>query len=350
MRFKNGAIFLIVFIYLISFESIKSIEWEPKILANMTNRNDVIIDTNNFIDKTSESYKTILNYIQEIQDLRKFPVNIFFVEEISSSYKSSGFFTQRKDIDRFTNDLAWYLSNGRVESDKDTLIIVFSIADRQSRIRTGENVRAYLSDNRAENYLNDLKSKLRRSDYTGALLDLMYNINWRITKDTWFYDFMENLVYFIILIVFCGVCCYSFFEKKENPYARDSIAETKLEKIKRITEKNENKAKFVEENCIICLEEFTQEEKDSLLKNKDSKKENNNEIPPELLSLTKNNEDIIIEDAHETNHPIVNNNLIDLNYSKNNTENTSNNKANKIHDKSEAENKSILINFFIKLF
>jgi hypothetical protein len=321
--------FFFTFLQTLLVGSVFSREWEPEALVNKTLKQDVIIDTNNYIDKSLEAYKNILNYAQEIQDLRKFSVYIYFIDSISSNYTSSYVFSVRKDIDRFVNDIAWHLVKGNVESDKNSLIILFSIEDRLNRIRTGENVRKYISDEKSLKYLKNLKSKMRSADYTAALEDLMYNVNWRITKDTSFYDFLENLFSYLIIFVICICCCVSCFSKEDDPYnRRDVIAESKLEKIKRISEKNKNNAKFVEDNCIICLEEFTEEEKAEFMKKKNEheheheRKENNNELKNEVdLGIVQNNSLGNNNNNYEHKKDInngdqVNNNLIDLNYGK----------------------------------
>jgi len=318
--------FFFIFLQTLFDNYVFSREWEPEALVNKTLKQDFIIDTNNYIDKSRVAYKNILNYAQEIQDLRKFSVYIYFIDSISSNYTSSYVFSVRKDIDRFVNDIAWHLVKGNIESDKNSLIILFSIEDRLNRIRTGENVRKYISDEKSLKYLKNLKSQMRSADYTAALEDLMYNVNWRITKDTSFYDFLESLFSYLVIFGICIFCCVSCFSKADDPYNRkDVIAESKLEKIKKISEKNKNNAKFVEDNCIICLEEFTEEEKAEFMKKKNENEhehmENNNEVKNQVdLGIVQNNS-LENNNNYENKKDInngdqVNNNLIDLNNGK----------------------------------
>jgi len=339
-------LYLIALLQTLLIDSALSKEWEPEALVNMTKKNDLIVDTKNYIDKSGESYKTILNYAQEIQDVRRFSVYIYFIDSMSSQYRS-GYFSVRNDIERFVNDIAWHLVKGKIENDKDSLIILFSIEDRQNRIRTGENVRKYLKDDKALNYLKNLKSKMRGGDYTGALEDLMYNVNWRITKDTSFYDFLENLFAFVVLIGLCVFCCVMCAKKQDDPYnQRDYIAESKLEKIKKISEKNKNNVKFVEENCIICLEEFNAQEKAELMKEKE--KDDNGQIKK---SENENHEELlksnVVDLGFVQNNLLENNTNINVNYNgvnglmlnKNNNDLNYANKTEKVYalDKKDAD-------------
>jgi len=268
-------------------------------LANITKQGDIIIDTNNYLDINTESYTNILNYSKEIQDLRNLKVYIYFIDLISDKYIIKGFLSNKKEIFTFLNDLAWFQLKGNVEDDKNSLFILFSIGDRQNRIRTGENVMQYVSDKKASDFLNDIKVDLRYEKYNTALENLMYNLNWRITKDTAFWDFIQEYVIPISIICAISICLYFYRERNVNNL-RDQVAESKLDKIKKISEKNKNNVKFVEDNCIICLEEFNQEEKSQLSINKAA-----NDIHKD------------IENNNETTETKINNNFIYITDEKN---------------------------------
>jgi len=320
---KNGFYIMIIQTILIGISYSK--EWEPLELANYTRKNDFVIDTNTYLDKSSQAYTNILNYVTEIQDLRKFQVYVFFIDSISSKYNINFLVSSTKDIEKFVNDLAWYLLKGNVEDDKNSLIILFSINDRQNRIRTGEYVKKYLTDIKASSYLERLKSKLRSRNYIDALEDLMNNINWRITKDTSFYDFLDTLMGVFLLILICVVLFKNkSYRQSRNENQRDYIAESKLDKIKKISEKNKENANFIEDVCIICLEDFTEQEKNSLKKS--NCKQEINKIEKKDLNVEKK-ENVIIEDnkKHE-----LNNNQVEINLNLINT-NINNNAKNDKH-------------------
>ncbi len=265
--------FIIILITILKSFLIKltlAIEWEPQALANITQRNNIIIDTNNYLDKSSPSYQNIINYVSEIESTRKFTVWIYFIDTISTRYTIQSIFETSKNIENFTSDLAWFVLQENIEAEQNSLIILFAMTDRQSMIRTGKNVRYYLTDTQAEGYLSDIASEMRSAQYTEALEYLMKNLNWRITGNTFFYDLSDyfwSIVYFIAGCYFWYYVCY---RKSSNVDAgvdrgEDLLAESTLEKIKRISERNhENNNRFLEDNCIVCMEEFSEIEKNEM--------------------------------------------------------------------------------------
>jgi hypothetical protein len=265
-----------IFLLTLLFPLYKSIPWDPKTLAELKD-SDFIYDTNNYIDRKSPSYLKILDYIREIQTEKKFLVFIYFISTVSPDYKTRGFLSTNVNIEKFVNDLAFFSENGNAEKDKNSIFILFSVEDRLNRIRTGENVKKLLTNDKASNYLKALKSNLKASKYTEALEDLMYKINYRLTKNTFWEDFWDSLLVYLFIFGVIYLCC---IQKRDNyqPYVQDNLAEIKLEKIKKISENNKDNFKFLEDNCIICLEEFTEEEKNKLLKNKNKEENESNNI------------------------------------------------------------------------
>ena len=282
---RNIGILTFLFV-LINFTLSKS--WESEDLATLDS-SKILVDTNYYIDKSGQDFNNILDYAYEIQSLRKFKVFIYFIESISDKYKESIWYLGRKNIEFFVNDLAFIHLKGNLEDDKNSLFILFSIEDKQNTIRTGENVKKFLGDSYSTQYLKDLKYSLRSAKYTQALKDLLYNVNWRITKDTSLSDFFSNFVSVLILGGFCFFLVASLISRNSSSSATlDKGAEDKLKKIKEICEKNVNNVKFLEDNCIICLEEYSQEEKDKVL-NKNQKKLVNEEKNFMINTINKEN-------------------------------------------------------------
>jgi len=342
LEIRNLFYFILLQTFLIRLTYSK--EWEPLELANLTRKKDLVIDTNMYLEKSSQAYTNMMNYVLEIQDLKKFQVYIYFIDSISSKYTINFLLSSRKDIKKFVNDLAWVLLKGNVDADKNSLIILFSINDRQNRIRTGENVRKFLSDSKASSYLQRLKSKLQSGNYIDALDDLMYNINWRLTKDTSFYDFFENFIGFIFPSLFCLILFSCSLCESRNENQRDYVAETKLEKIKKISEKNKNNVNFIEDVCIICLENYTEQERNSLNQSKLNKENNEKEIKNTNVEKIEN---VIMEENKKVelnNNQIENNkNLLNTNIEKpeKNDNHINKNDNNKINE-TNLENKGTL--------
>lgn len=257
------------------FNIVSAQSWTPHELFNITQGRDFLIDPNNYINKSGSSYSNVEKYVKEIEEIRNFQVYIYFIDSIGPGYDIKFLFTIKKDIQKFVNDLAFLVSGGNLEADKNSLFILFSIEDRQNRISTGSEVRKYLTDAQSSGYLKKIRSKLQYADYTGALEDLMYNINWRTTKDTTFYDLLDNLYIILIVLGLCFCCCaYVGDERGDLEKTRDQEAEKKLEKIKQITEKNKDNTKFLDDNCIICLDEFSPEYKNNMTKNNNKLNDN----------------------------------------------------------------------------
>lgn len=296
---KNYSYILpLLFLLIVLIPINESKEWDPKSLAELPDK-DLIIDTNSYLNRRSPSYTKTLDYIKDIMDKKNIQVYVYFIDSISQDYKQTGFLTTNINIDKFVNDLAFHVEKGHQGKDKNSIFVVFSVNDRKNRIRTGENVKKIITNDRAASYLKNLKSKLRSQDYTGALEDLLYEINWRLTKNTFWYDFMQGFLYYLFLFGMCFLCCFSMKSDEYRPYEKDSIAENKLEKIKKISESNKNNIKFVEDNCIICLEEFNEEEKNKLLgKKNDQEKKNKDEIKEEVKE-NLHKDVIIIEDEEK---------------------------------------------------
>jgi hypothetical protein len=299
-----------ILLFALIFSLFTSKEWDAKTLSGLTDR-DFIIDTDNYINRSGPSYMKILDYIREIQTEKKFLVYIYFISSITPNYKTKGFLSTTTHIEKFVNDLAFYSENGNPEKDKNSIFIVFSIQERVNRIRTGENVKKILTNEKASYYLNSVRSYLKKSDYTGALEELMYRLNYRLTKNTFWEDFFDNFLVCLTLLGVFWFCCFYKNNDNYSPYVQDEVAESKLEKIKKISENNKDNVKFLDDNCIICLEEFTQEEKNRLLKKKnENENENgnidtNNHIPIQGLNQNPN------PYPNSNEIPIVNNLLID---------------------------------------
>jgi len=91
-------------------------------------------------------------------------------------------------------------------------------------------------------------------------------------------DFSINYKGYIVLIIITLYVCVIVFNLVFSNCckSRKSVSE-KLQKIKKLTESKKDKKKFIEDNCIICLEEFTEQElqsKKSNYLNKDNKESN----------------------------------------------------------------------------
>lgn len=124
------------------------------------------------------------------------------------------------------------------------------------RIRNGKNIKSKLSDYSSKSILEDskLKSFLRTKKFNSALLFLLENLNEKLNSNG-FSEFFVLVVISVLFIYYAATAAYSCCCARK----RKSIKE-KLEKIKHLTEAKKDKKQFVEDNCVICLEEFSEKE------------------------------------------------------------------------------------------
>jgi len=249
-------------------------DWKPEELSKIIPE-DRILDTNNYLLEDSEEYKLIKDAIENIQKETNIKVSIFFINRIHHSY--SGYISSKKDIELFTNELAYYLVNKKLYIDKRSLIIIFSVKDRQNRIRTGLEVKNILTDYYAGDYLDEIKDDLKKELYTKALANLIDRIYKNVTGRNYLEVIWVWIKFFLAITIILLVIVYAI-----KSYYQESSTKSRLEKIKEITKKNISRESFIDTNCSICLEEFSKEELDKL-----QDKQNNDEVTKEEPILKK---------------------------------------------------------------
>jgi hypothetical protein len=132
------------------------------------------------------------------------------------------------------------------------MFIVFSINDRIMRIRTGSNVKSYLPDSKAQEYLDTIKSYLRDSEYSQAVNIPTEKIYERITSPyTIYWDILEYAAIVIIVVVLLVIYIYSYCKNRVI-----KPAATRLDRIQRICKAGKPNREIIETTCVICLEEF----------------------------------------------------------------------------------------------
>ena len=169
-----------------------------------------------------------------------------------------------------------------MEKDKNSLIILFAINDRQNRVRTGKVVKEKLTDVKLTQYLENIKPLLKIGKYTEAISELVDSIFNNLTGNNKLEILYEKLIIFGIVLLVLGIFIYYLVS-----CLTERTITSKLDKIKNITKSNISRDVFIDLNCTICLEAFKQEDLQEL---KDKK------IPKEKNSINnENNHDIITE-------------------------------------------------------
>jgi len=281
--------------------------WKPEDLVKLTPENR-ILDTNDYLEKESEDYKFTEEAIKLLEKEAEIKVYVFLINEIHYSY--SNHMSTSKNIELFANELAYSIAQKELEKDKNTIIIVLSIKDRQSRIRTGKHTKKILTDHYAKKYLDSLKDNLRKELYAKALADLIENIVNNVTGNNLSEILWEWFTFILSVLIIVGIICASIYF-----FYQDRTIISRLDRIKEITKNNVSKESFIDTNCSICLEEFKAKELEEL-KGKQAKKEDD--------KANKANENSSGNNQNADNKNDNSNNFI--------MENKNNNNKNEEHD------------------
>ena len=215
-----------------------------------------IYDPQNYID---EKYLPELSeVIKRIQDGINFDVYLYIFSLIGDYYGSKG----EKNIELFANDLSYMKTEGEKQKDDKSIFIIFSVTDRQSRVRTGRIVKSYLQDRKLSEYLTEIKFYLQNGSYGRALVHLMKNIEIRVFTDCQLlldlWDLIKTILYYLAAF---GVCCLIFYLIGicTQPKMEKKI-EDKLNKLKKITQNGKPRKNILDTMCVICLDELEKSE------------------------------------------------------------------------------------------
>ena len=137
-------------------------EWVPEIIYNSTNFQSGLVDQEGYLKNFNK--EKIFKVIDSLKKEKNIDVTMIYISSISKNYTSGS----EKDIFRFVDELSALIVNRNRVVDTYSLIILFSIKDRQMRIRTGDEVRKVINDDKAAEFLESIKSELRREDYGNA--------------------------------------------------------------------------------------------------------------------------------------------------------------------------------------
>jgi hypothetical protein len=130
-------------------------EWVPDMIVNTTDIQSGLIDPENFVNIKSQRNE-ILELIDQIRENKKMYVTLVYISSISKNYTLGN----EKDIFKFVDELSALLVNRNRDTDFFTILILFSINDRQMRIRTGNEVRKIINDEKSLEFLNSLRPEL----------------------------------------------------------------------------------------------------------------------------------------------------------------------------------------------
>ena len=215
---------------------------------------------------TTEQLVRLNNSANKLIDELKINLKCYVVKNLSNDYYVKTLFSiRKKNIERFTNDLA-FLVNKDQDYDKRSLMIVIAVNDRQIRIRTGSEIAERLSSSNLGQIIGDVAPYFRRNDFVGGIEQIFDN--------SYFYYKWGNTILYSIIILFVGIFAtvfgVSLFKECTKIYI-DPDGVEKLKKLKKELEKNKPKKLFLDTTCVICLEEFNNVDSNKNDKEKDLK-------------------------------------------------------------------------------
>ena len=139
-----------------------------------------------------------------------------------------------------------------IQEDRyNNLMAFYSIGDREYRIRTGIKVRSLLSDVDCKDAADKIKSYLKKSKYNEAFTTLFSKLaftlkyGWIITT-----SILSLMAGFFAIVIYRA--CIST--------RREKVLKKRINRIKDIAKDKPDFKMFVEENCVICLENINQDD------------------------------------------------------------------------------------------
>lgn len=319
MSKKNKNIFILI--TLLSLIISVSCIWNADLLVdNFPNQS--IVDPNNYLIRNDE-YKHIEKTIEKLNGKNHIKTFVYMFSAMEDSLENN--------LEKLAEQIAYKISGGDLELDKNTLIIIMGIEARKNTIRTGKLVKDLITDSWLKSYLDLIKENLRNRQYTSAIDELLDNIFHRVSGTNYIEQKWEFIIYWGLVIGVIAFFVYIIYD-----YWIDRKTVSRLDRIKEITKKNISRDAFIDENCAICLEEFSKEELDKLknMRNgnsntdEDIKKEQEAAINEsqfkqenELINMVEEKENEIRNRKSPLNNQKENANLL-------NEENSSENKSN----------------------
>ena len=253
----------LIFIKIISFPFIQSIEWTPSILVKYVRENLETINPNktdylfinpdNYISDENNK-EVILNLLSSIYNNTQIKVVLII---LNSTYASFG---NEVNIDDFAINFTIEYFDDNVLADYIT--IFFEIQSRTQTIKTGKTARQMFSKDMCWNYLLAVKNIIKKKTIVDAIIQLLVYINNKEDVDPYKGDWKDLLLYpFYIILISLGIMVVLFIIA--SPFSLyDQGKQKLLKKIKEIINViyNTHKGKeIVNEYCIFCLKKFNEE-------------------------------------------------------------------------------------------
>ena len=273
---QNAINFLLLIIIIISCNSsFYGKKWTPELLYEYAKKNNqknyMIIDPENYL--LNADIPILKQKLQLIYNKLNIHTYIIFISYLRIS-QDEQYLDINEQVQRFTSEFNYILSNDYYYyNDSMSLTTVFFIKERKMRMRTGSLIKKVITDDDALNILNARRDELRNENYHKVVDELINDIystyeHNLIYHETFWYKYVDkNTIKTFIGMIFISLFFLCIF--------KNSVPESQREKkIKEFLDKNKNKQikNIFNESCIICLDNFQEEEQNK--QNKQNNKEN----------------------------------------------------------------------------
>ena len=186
------------------------IGWNPENLAILMKNNYYLVNPDfNFTDEITMNNINIQS--RKIQKILNNKFKIFIIKKISNDYSVS--LSYKKDIDKFSSDLASILFKGDKIED-NTIFIVISISDKQIRIGVGKNLKQKLSSASITKIISTVSDYFKENSYEEGLFKLFDDIYIEISANkgkhiTLILEILaiSTAVFFLLYFVVTKCCC-----------------------------------------------------------------------------------------------------------------------------------------------
>ena len=179
--------------------------------------------------------------------------HVFFISHLKDKHKGESDKVYASFVDKLT-----YLiyKDHELYNENLTLTAVFFIKDRKMRIRTSKELRKYITDDDALNILNRRVKDLRQYNFQEVANGLMRDVYKTYVRklDNSLNGNLIILLYFMLFIIVAIIIIY-FINLEQSSQQEDKV-KSFLDKLK----KRKNPKEIFAESCIICLENFKQNE------------------------------------------------------------------------------------------
>ena len=210
----------------------------------------MIFDPENYLQygEMQEAYDAMYN----LSENYNVSSHVFFISHLQDNNKQSD-----TVYASFVDELSYLIYKDH-EKSNDNLVLtaVFFIKDRKMRIRTSKELRKIITDDIALNILNRRIKDLRQYNFQEVANGLMRDVYKEYTRDRSNLFTYLIILFFIITVLIIVLLIYN--QTKSSP--QEDKVKAFLDKLKT----RENPKEIFAESCIICLEDFKQNDKMNL--------------------------------------------------------------------------------------